>query len=478
MGKTLDKAGEVAHVAEVIYHGDKLILPDGMSLDDAQALLKRRAEYLETEVNMSEVFDVFPFDGAHALDRVLTEKFGWSAAAATPGFFGPRPPQLISVDTGVDTKVSVPWGSFSLPGVDGLMGTGVDWAGNRLRFRVGANVKRKDEATVRDIYQRLREYLKTGSIYRGKAIKLRFCDDNGEDLQMPEPKFLATGSVRKEHLIYSDDVHASIDTNLFTPIERVRDCIANGIPVKRGVLLGGVFGTGKTLAATVAATLAVEAGVTYLYVPRADELAKAIEFAKQYQSPACVIFCEDIDRVMSGERSVEMDDILNIIDGIDTKNANIVTVLTTNAMRAINPAMLRPGRLDAVIEVTPPDARACERLLRLYGGENISPDTDLAQAGALLEGNIPAVIAEVVKRAKLAQLRLQAPGEKVAFISQSAIVEAAATMQAQLKLLREASAPKVEPTTVDSVMGNLVRDIVRESLADVKEDIEAIRESV
>lgn len=58
----------------------------------------------------------------------------------------------------------------------------------------------------------------------------------------------------------------------------------------------GTYGTGKTMAATVASRLAVDAGITYVYVPRADELSDAIEFAKQYQSPACVIFCaEDIE---------------------------------------------------------------------------------------------------------------------------------------------------------------------------------------
>src|SRR3546814_9239016 len=166
------------------------------------------------------------------------------------------------------------------------------------------------------------------------------------------------------------------------------------------------------MAATVASRLAVDAGVTYVYIPRADELPDAIEFAKQYQSPACVIFCEDVDRVTNGDRSVEMDDILNLLDGIDTKNNHIITVLTTNDLQSINPAMLRPGRLDAVIDVTPPDAQAVEKLLRLYGGDAIAADTNLEEAGRVLAGNIPAVIAEVGKRAKLAQLRLQPAGDR------------------------------------------------------------------
>jgi transitional endoplasmic reticulum ATPase len=459
--KELKDAAPAAHVAEIVYHGDKLTLPAGMEIPDAITLLKSRQEFLETDVDMSEKYDVFPWDGAYALDKVLTAKFGWTAATATPGFFGPRPPQLVSIDIDVNKRVEVPWGSFSLPGVKGLIQTGVSMAGSRVGFQLSARVKRKDEATIRTIFAEVRKYLKENSIYRGKAIKIRFCDDDGDALAMPEPKFMETGKLLPEHLIYSADVQSSIETNLFTPISRVHDCLANDITVKRGVLLGGPYGTGKTLAATVAATLAVKAGVTYIYVPRADELAKAIEFAKQYQSPASVVFCEDIDRVMDGERDMEMDDILNIIDGIDTKDANIITVLTTNAMRSINPAMLRPGRLDAVIEVTPPDASAVQRLLRLYGGVNVAATTDLSTVGEELAGCIPAVVAEVVKRAKLSQVRLNSPGEPVSLLSSAALLDAAKTMRAQVKLLTDLSAPREPDITVDSTLESVVDRVVR-----------------
>ncbi len=477
-GTTLAEAGPVAHVAEIVYHGTQLILPDGMGIPAAIDLLKSRQEFLETDVNMQETFDVFPWDGANALDRVLTEKIGWAAATATPGFFGPRPPQLISIDVGPGKKCQVPWGSFSLPNVVGLLSTGMSKKGSRIVFQLSATVKRKDEATVRRVFEEMRQYLKANSIYRGQAIRMRFLDNDGNELQMPEPTFMETGKLRPEHLIYSSEVADSINTNLFTPISRVHDCIANGIPVKRGVLLGGPFGTGKTLAATVAATLAVEAGVTYLYVPRADELAHAIEFAKQYQSPACVIFCEDVDRVMDGERDIEMDDILNIIDGIDTKDANLITVLTTNAMRSINPAMLRPGRLDAVIEVTPPDADAVQRLLRLYGGANIEASANLSSVGMELSGCIPAVIAEVVKRAKLAQLKLQQPGEKVEFLSDLALLDAARTMRAQIDLLNEASKPKEPAITLDSTLQVVVERAVGSRFEGVEAKLKEIREQV
>jgi transitional endoplasmic reticulum ATPase len=275
---------------------------------------------------------------------------------------------------------------------------------------------------------------------------------------MPEPSFLDTSKVDVDGLIYSQAVMDAVRTNLFTPIQRVNDCIANGVPVKRGVLLGGTYGTGKTLAATCASRLAEDNGITYVYCPRASELADAIEFAKQYQSPACVVFCEDIDRAVNGERTVAMDDILNIIDGIDSKKANIITVLTTNDLDGINPAMLRPGRLDAVIEVTPPDAKATERLIRYYGGESISANEDLTEAARVLseQGAIPAIIAEVVHRAKLAQITIQQPGTKVTGITGEALKVSAETMAMQLALLARAAEKRDEVWTMEELIHRAV----------------------
>lgn len=475
MSKNLADAGEKAHVAEIVYHGEKMILPEGMSIKDAKELLTRREKYLEEEVELRETFDVFPWDGANAIDVVLTQKFGWSAATSTPGFFGPQPPRLISIEIGYSLTKQVPWGAFSLPGVEGRLNTSVAMKDGRFAFQLIAAVKRKDEATIKKIFQETRAYLKDNSIYKGQAIKMRFLDDEGDPLQMPEPKFLDTSTISEDMVIYPQAVQDSIAINLFTPIKRVQDCLDNGISIKRGVLLGGTYGTGKTLAATVASRIAVDNGITYVYIPRADELSHAIGFAKQNQSPACVVFCEDIDRALSGERSVEMDDILNVIDGIDTKSTNVIVVLTTNDLNAINPAMLRPGRLDAVIEVLPPDAKAVGKLLRLYGKEAIDADTDLSAAAEQLAGEIPAVIAEVVKRAKLAQLAMQEPGQKVTKLSEQALFASASSMSQQLKLLKDRTSEK--PKEVSDVAEALAA-VFAKSMNGTKEQIESIEQRV
>ena len=459
MSNTIEKAAPTVLVAEVVRTGEAVTLPENMSITQAIKLLQARAEYEAQEVVVTQTIRAFPHDGAVALHRVLTRKYGWAQAVPTPGFFGPKPPQMMTVKTGVSTTIQVPWGRFELPNIKGWISTSTTHENGMMVFQLVSTVKRESEKTVEALFREVRDEAEQNSIYRGKAIKIRFRDNDGDPISLPEPEFLDTESIDDTQLVYSDPIMAAVETNLFTPILRAQDCIKNKIPLKRGVLLAGTYGTGKTMAAYVASKYAEMMGITYLYVPRADELSDAIAFAKHYQSPACVVFCEDIDRVASGDRSVKIDDILNIIDGIDTKKSNIIVVLTTNDLDSINPAMLRPGRLDAVINVTPPDAKAVEKLLRIYGRGVVADNTDLSRAGELLSGQIPAIIAEVVKRAKLSELKFTAEGGKVKMLSEQALTDAAAAMRGQInlldKLINGEPPPPVDP--IEVAIGNVVR---------------------
>ena len=461
MGKNLEELGPKSHTAEVVHHGEKLVVPEGMDIDAAIELLYNRKKYLETTVDINEKFDVFPFDGAYGLSQVIIEKYGWAQGKAIKSMFGETKPQIFKIPISVDEKADVPWGRFELPTVSGYIQTGVaEGPGGRMVFALSAQVLRKDEGTVRSLFDTLRAYLKENSIYRGKAIKIRFADDNGAAIMLPEPEFIDVRNLSTDNLILNRDLEASVRANLFTPIERVDDCIANGIKVKRGVLLGGPYGTGKTLSAFVSARLAQDSGITYVYTPRASELAQAIAFAKQYQSPACVVFCEDIDRQVHGARSVAIDDILNILDGIDTKADNIITILTTNHLENINQAMLRPGRLDAILNIEPPDAEAAERLVRYYGGEAIEEAEDLSSVGVALAGQIPAVIEEAVKRAKLYQISLNDKGAAVTNITAEALRVSAKTMTTQIELLADRE-PDKEPS-LDRAFREATERAVRE----------------
>ena len=458
MAEDIGKKQKVV-VAEIVHLGEKMVLPTGMTYTSAIDLLQRRMKYEEEDTRMTAIFETFPWDGAAALKRALDKHYGWAIAEKTPSMFGDQPPQLIEI--AIDAKggkINVPWGRFSLPGIVGWLETGY----GRNQFSLSGIFKRKHEAEVNALFQRVREELKEKSLYRGKAFRMRWLDDDGDLKNIPDVNFIETDDIDEGMLIFSSHVNAAVRTNLFTPISRVRELSSNNIPVKRGILLGGTFGTGKSMAAKVASKFAVEAGVTFVYVQRAKELKYAIEFARKYQDPACVIFCEDIDRETDGERDVEMDDLLNIIDGIDSKTMNLFVVLTTNNLDGINAAMLRPGRLDAVIEVTPPDAEAVERLLRSYGGGSISSKEDLKEVSRLLNGRIPAVIAEVVKRAKLHELSFTPKGEKVGTISEEALIEAALTMNTQLDLLEKKMEKKPPQDSLVSALKGVIKEASKE----------------
>lgn len=451
MGNALKEAKDKVSVADIQKFGEKLIIPTGMSISEAIDLLQRRLKYETEEVTINATFPAFPWDGANAFDHVLTERYGWAPVSSS--FFNPA--QLIEIEVGYGVFKKVPWGQFKLPKVTGTLQTGVATDNNGLMcFRLQATVLRQHEEEINAICDLVRKRLETHSIYRGKAVSIRFFNDDGEKLKMPTPKFMNTAM--KERPIYSRHIEDAIETNLHTPIERVEDCVKNGISVKRGVLLAGVFGTGKTLTASEAAWRAEQKGVTFIYVQRADELAEAIKFSKHYEKPATVLFCEDIDRSLDGDRSIKMDDILNTVDGVESKNRNLITILTTNNIDGIHPAMLRPGRLDAIIEVTPPDAEAVERLLRANGGTAIDASEDLTEAGKVLAGSIPAVITEVVKRAKLHQLRHQPAGTKVTKLTGEALLESAKTMRNQVDLLARASLPKDKAPTIDKLLKDTV----------------------
>ena len=383
---------------------DAIRIPESMSLEQLDATIHSRMEFENKTVAIAAKIETpFIFEAAYALHAVLSERFGWTDLVDTPGMFGPEPPTMLSVPVGPNKKpVQVPWGRFKLPGVDGYLESGAtrERRGGPLVFQITGEVKRKDEEKVNELVDQIRKYVREQSIYRGQAFGVKFTDDNGDELPMPQPGFLILDPTVEKELILPDHTAASVQANIFTVVENTEWVRKHGIPLKRGVLLAGAFGTGKTMVAHATASKATRNGWTYIVCEKPQELAEVIRLARYYQ-PA-VVFCEDIDRVMRGdEREIGTDQILNVIDGVESKGTELMVVLTTNELDKVTTAMLRPGRLDAVIHIGPPDAEAAERLMRQYGRGLISADEPLTKAGKELEGNIPAVIREVVEKAKL-----------------------------------------------------------------------------
>src|SRR5690606_23078560 len=97
-------------------------------------------------------------------------------------------------------------------------------------------------------------------------------------------------------LILREEVQQLVNISLLTPIQKTQQCRDNRIPLKRGILFYGPYGTGKTLTALVTAKHAVDNGWTYIMVNNVSALAATLTFARMFQ-PA-VVFGEDIDRVI------------------------------------------------------------------------------------------------------------------------------------------------------------------------------------
>lgn len=415
--------------------GSTIVLPEGMTHETAIKWHERKIKEEGQWFSINDQIDCFPLEGALALTKAIRRVFGFASAVPTPGMFGDRPPTLVAVPLPGGSTEQAVWGRVEFPGIEGFVETGLCMIDmERTGFQVAGKVRFRDRDKVATLLSVTREILKNESLYKGQALRMNFVDprEEGFDPIHHAPKFMDLSGANRDNLVFPAKTAQLVDTALFTPLENTGECREAGIPLKRGILLEGPYGTGKTLTQYVAAKLATENGWTVIHIDETKQLSRAVQFARSYQ-PAMII-AEDIDRVdHEGRRNDAMNAILNTIDGIESKSTEIMVVLTTNHLDKISHAMLRPGRLDAVIPVRPPDAKATERLIRLYGRDLVRDTEDLRVVGMKLAGNIPAVIREVVERSKLAAI-CRSGG--VSYVTATDLEVAADGMMEHLELLK------------------------------------------
>lgn len=413
--------------------------PTEMPYDEAIAALQRKQKDENQEYNAHEIIDAHPLDAVVCFVMAMKELYGWASPVPTPGFFGPTPPKMISVRTGPgrDDVIQVPWGAFKLPNVENLIQVSNSEHEGRPVLIIHGTVRKKEQGTILELATLARRLLETRSIYKGKAFTIPV-DSDGDLEVMEPPKFMDVADAKPDQLLLNSDVVDQVRTSLWGPIENTDACRQHKIPLKRGVLLEGPYGCGKSLTSRITAKIAQDNGWTFINLDRVQGLHAALEFAQRYQ-PA-VVFAEDIDRITE-ERDEDANDLVNTIDGVLSKNAEVMVVLTTNHVERIQQVMLRPGRLDAVISIPAPDADTVQSLVRLYGRGLIDEKADLSEIGEVLSGQIPATIREVVERSKLAMV---VRGEKK--VSAEALLVSANGMTTHLKLL---NAPQEEQTDAE-----------------------------
>ncbi|WP_299291327.1 CDC48 family AAA ATPase [Nitrosopumilus sp.] len=173
-----------------------------------------------------------------------------------------------------------------------------------------------------------------------------------------------------------------------------------GHSMPRGILLHGPSGTGKTLLAKAVAT---QSEANFVSVRGPELLSKWVGesergireiFKRARQSAPCVVFFDEIDSIApirgaGGETAVTervVSQLLTELDGMENMHG-VVVLAATNRADMIDPALLRPGRFDKIIQVPNPDKDSRKRILEINAEKiPIGDDVDMEKIAEITDG--------------------------------------------------------------------------------------------
>jgi 26S proteasome regulatory subunit T2 len=168
-----------------------------------------------------------------------------------------------------------------------------------------------------------------------------------------------------------------------------------GIRPPKGVILYGEPGTGKTL---LAKAVANQTSATFLrvvgselikkYLGEGPKLVREIFRIAEELAPS-IVFIDEIDAIgtkrydssSGGEKEVQrtMLELLNQLDGFDNKS-DVKVIMATNKIESLDPALIRPGRIDRKIEFPLPDEKTKRRIFAIHTGKmSLSEDVNLEE---------------------------------------------------------------------------------------------------
>lgn len=216
-----------------------------------------------------------------------------------------------------------------------------------------------------------------------------------------------------------EKVKARLREAVEAPLKHPEVFTEMGIRSPKGVLLFGPPGTGKTMLAKAVAT---ESEANFIsirgpeifnkYVGESEKAVREI-FKKARQTAPCILFFDEIDAIMSSRTSRDdtgvskriVNQFLAELDGMQSLQ-NVLVIGATNRADILDPAVLRPGRFDAVVFVPPPDLDARREILAVHTKKMpLADDVNIDALAEMTDGFSGADIEGLTREAAMAAVR-------------------------------------------------------------------------
>lgn len=262
---------------------------------------------------------------------------------------------------------------------------------------------------------------------------------------------LQTGGLTLDDVGDMTEVKQSLTETVLWPLQYPDSFTRLGVEPPRGVLLYGPPGCGKTF---LVRALAGSGRLNVLAVKGAElmdkwvgESERAVRelFLRAANAAPALVFLDEVDALAprrgqssdSGVADRVVAALLTELDGVEPMR-DVVVLGATNRPELVDPALLRPGRLERLVYVPPPDADAREAILRAAAKNTpLASDVDIPALAAELDGYSAADCAALIREAALTAMR-----ESLA---------AAEVSAAHLATARKAVRPSLDPAQLASL---------------------------